>query len=160
MYMAGLPEWRGTLVSPPEGTLAPAVRDALARRSSCVPPGHATLTYYTPAHAELRQTQLERIRTRPCFMARLVTVCFGFSNSSTNTSACNVHAPSIFGRRARTFRTIGCKRHKLADVELGSLLRLVYSIFTPTPHISPYHHDGLSQITSSFGSSGDCFTRR
>ena len=100
-----LPAWRGRLVTLPP--IASSVRHTLSRPSSCVPPGFIALTYYSPAHATLRELQLERVQSKRCFMTRLVTVCFGVApNSSALDSSC-VSAPAIRGApsgHASTFR--------------------------------------------------------
>ena len=99
-----LPAWHGAslLYLPPIGS---AVRHVLSRTSTCVPDDAMVLTYVTAAHVQLRHLQLQRVRSLRCFMARVVTVCFG--NNSLTQLACGprggtcVPSPSIvrLGRR-------------------------------------------------------------
>jgi hypothetical protein len=100
-----LPPWRG-VVWPTLPLVANAVRSARAAHSSCVPDDTVVLTYYSPGHAELRALSFERMRRRPCFMARLVTVCLG-SNQSISLGGRDCAPAALFRSVGYMFRSVG-----------------------------------------------------
>ena len=54
-----------------------AVVAALARPSACVPDGAVVLSMANKHHSKLRKLQFERVRHLECFMARVISVCWG-----------------------------------------------------------------------------------
>ena len=63
-----------------------AVSHALLRPSVCVPDGGIVLSVVNKHHARLRPVQFHFIRHRPCFMRRVVSVCF--SNMTDSFGKC------------------------------------------------------------------------
>ncbi|KAL1499975.1 hypothetical protein AB1Y20_012654 [Prymnesium parvum] len=59
----------------------PAVQQALAFASSCVPPGAVTLSVINRHHAKMRALQFAFLRHRPCFMRRMVSVCYNVTDA-------------------------------------------------------------------------------
>ena len=57
-----------------------AVLRALAIHSTCVPDQAVMLSMATTHHAKLRQVQFARVSHMPCFMSRVVSVCYGFTD--------------------------------------------------------------------------------
>jgi hypothetical protein len=57
-----------------------AVIAALAVASSCVPAHAVMLSMATTHHMKLRPVQFARVEHMPCFMSRLVSVCYGFTD--------------------------------------------------------------------------------
>ena len=58
-----------------------AVMRALAVPSSCVPEHAVMLSMATTHHMRLRPVQFARVAHLPCFLSRLVSVCYGFTDA-------------------------------------------------------------------------------
>ncbi|KAL3932235.1 MAG: hypothetical protein SGPRY_000787 [Prymnesium sp.] len=74
--------WRG-LVRPElqVPNILPAINAALKRPSSCVPPGAVTLSVINRHHAKIRPLQFAFLQREPCFMQRMVSVCYNVTDS-------------------------------------------------------------------------------
>ena len=92
--------WRG-LIRPelkvPD--ILPAIDAALRKPSSCVPEGAVTLSVINRHHAKIRPLQFAFMQNEPCFMKRMISVCY---NVTDNFGTC-VHSsfaipPSDFKR--------------------------------------------------------------
>ncbi|KAL1520569.1 hypothetical protein AB1Y20_022145 [Prymnesium parvum] len=75
-----------------------AVSARLAVSSSCVPSGAVLLSMVNPYHSRLRDLQFSRLRESRCFMDRVVSVCFNYSDS---LGTC-VPAPHVEAARFRS----------------------------------------------------------
>ena len=58
-----------------------AVIRALATPSTCVPHGVVSLSMATTHHMKLRPVQFARVAHLDCFLSRLVSVCYGFTDA-------------------------------------------------------------------------------
>ncbi|EOD15733.1 hypothetical protein EMIHUDRAFT_103236 [Emiliania huxleyi CCMP1516] len=100
----------------PIPSITEAVRQALASPSACVPDGAATISVTNKHHAKLRSQQFARLRDQPCFMSRVVSVCY---NNVTDGAGVCVRSsfalpPSDF-RRSNYANLIWAKWRILAD---------------------------------------------
>ena len=57
------------------------VRTALQAPSSCVPDHAVMLSMATTHHMKLRHAQFAKVKDLECFMTRMVSVCYGFTDS-------------------------------------------------------------------------------
>jgi len=87
--------WSGQLVTLPQ--IEPAV---LAMQSDCVPDGAVVLSYMNDHHKHLRLLQFERVKRSTCFMARVVSVCYGAGDGFGSCVHAPAVPPSVFRRGA------------------------------------------------------------
>ena len=108
--------WRG-LIRPelivPD--IRPAIISVLKEPSSCVPDGAVTLSVINKHHARMRADQFALMKDQPCFMNRMVSVCYNV----TDTFGTCVHSlfaipPSDF-RRSNYANLIWAKWRIIAD---------------------------------------------
>ena len=64
----------------PVPDVAPTVARALSQRSSCVPDGGVALSMTNNHHVHLRPQQFALVLHQPCFMQRVVTVCYSVND--------------------------------------------------------------------------------
>ena len=114
-------DWMIALTSP---NVTSAVASALRTQSACVPVDAVALSQANRAHAGLRALGLQRMP--PCFLARLVSVCFGEASACGHCadapSACVLGAAvedSSFGKGAYV-HLIFFKWRVLADALLAA----------------------------------------
>ena len=89
----------------PVPNVTAAVATAISTPSSCVPDGGVLLSMTNVHHSRLRRLQFARFADTPCFMNRVVSVCYGLQPTASKAQSKNndtspslgvcVHGPPV-----------------------------------------------------------------
>ena len=104
---------RRPLVPVPD--VAPTVARALKQRSSCVPDGGVALSITNNHHVHLRPQQFALVLHQPCFMQRVVTVCYSAHDSYGHCVNSTYKVPPSDFRRSHYASLIWAKWLVLAN---------------------------------------------